>query len=80
VRCTPKPRYSRQEGSGALRSLALRKTLESIASKLRDETDLEAVRDDLAGMVRDDAALPRHLVAAPQHTFKGRTTLAAVFS
>lgn len=29
------------------------KTLEAFSSKLRDETDLEALNDDLVGMVRE---------------------------
>ena len=30
-----------------------RKTLEAFSTKLRDETDLDVLRDDLAGVVRE---------------------------
>ena len=43
-----------------------RKTLDGFSDKLRDETDLEALRGDLVGGGEgDDAARPRVAVAAP---------------
>jgi hypothetical protein len=40
-----------------------RKTLEAFSAKLKEETDLDALSDDLVGVVRDHAARSRHFVA-----------------
>jgi hypothetical protein len=49
-----------------------RKVLESFSAKLCDETDLDAVRNDLVGEVRErDTVRPRLAMAAPRNDLKG---------
>ena len=60
-----------------------RKTLETFSAKLREETDLDALSDDLVRVVRetrqpahrgragDDAASPRLVMAAPRYSVEG---------
>src|SRR5215218_6221245 len=53
-----------------------RKTLESFSAKLRDETNLVALSDDLVGMVREtmQPAHPCYFVVETQATSEGRRT------
>jgi hypothetical protein len=43
----------------------------SFSAKLRNETDLDALSDDLVGVVRDDAASPPLFAVAPRRTHEG---------
>ncbi len=49
-----------------------RKTLEAFSAKLRYETDLEALNNELVGVVRDNAASARLALAAPRPTTEGK--------
>jgi len=55
--------------------------LEAFSSKLRDETDLAVLRDDLVSVVRrDDVARSPHSVATRRDGTRGQATiLAAAF-
>jgi hypothetical protein len=48
-----------------------RKTLEAFSTKLKNETDLEALNNDLVGGKGDDAACPSVCVVAPRSSTEG---------